>query len=70
MRASGKVERLSRHLGREDLDLYHRLRRWHADVGDMLSFLAAMLTARGRDAIRADNFRVVREMLERQRRTH
>lgn len=57
-----------RHLGQNDMDLWHRKVRWHDAVGDMLSAIANMLTVRGAAAIRADDFRVARDMLERPRR--
>jgi hypothetical protein len=64
-----EMEKRSRHLGRADLDQLYRIRCWHAVVGEMLSFIADMVTVRGMEAITANGYEVVREMLERPRRT-
>jgi internalin A len=53
------------HLGAQDRALCLQIRRWHADVGDMLSLVADLLAPRGYAAIAADDYRAVREMLDR-----
>jgi internalin A len=52
-------------LSTEDFDLYRRISIWYNAVADMLGFIADMVTVRGAEAIAADDFRAVREMLER-----
>ncbi len=60
-----EMERHFDHLGAEDRALCVRVKQWHAAVGDMLAFLADVLTVRGEAAIRADGFRAVRALLDR-----
>jgi hypothetical protein len=54
-------------LGGEDRQRLRLMRRWAEDVGDMLSFIADQLAPRGFDAVTADEFRAIRELLDRPR---
>ncbi len=58
-----EMEAAARHLGAKDRTLAVQVRRWHADVGDMLSVVADIVAPRGQAAIRADDFAAVRTML-------
>lgn len=52
-------------LGVEDVRRFQLMRKWYANIGDILAFLADQLAPRGIDAIVADDFRAIRELLER-----
>jgi TIR domain/Leucine Rich repeats (2 copies) len=52
------------HLGGEDMKLYKAMRRWHNEVGDMLSYINDVLHPHGFEAIVKDNFAALRHMLE------
>lgn len=54
-------------LSNADREILYRISTWYRSVGDMLAFIANMVTVRGAAAIAAGDFRVVREMLERPR---
>ena len=51
------------HLGEEDLKLYKAMRRWHNEVGDMLTYVNDVLTPHGFDEIVKDNFAALSKML-------
>jgi internalin A len=49
-----KMDARQRHLGAEDRRLYEARKSWHADVGNMLAFIADKIRRRGLDGIEAD----------------
>ena len=53
-------------LGRADDELRRLVQHWYLEVSDMLAYLADTVAPRGFDAITADDFACVREMLGRQ----
>jgi internalin A len=53
------------HLGEEDLKLYKAMKRWHNEVGDMLTYVNDTLVPHGFDEILKDDFAALRQMLQR-----
>jgi hypothetical protein len=60
-----RLEALGDRLGKEDRQLLRRLQRGAQDMSDILTYLADANAPRGYDAIVADDFRAVRELLDR-----
>ena len=55
------------HLGEEDLKLYRAMKRWHNEVGDMLTYVNDKLVPHGFDEILKDDFAALRQMVPRHR---
>jgi len=55
------------HLGEEDLRLYKAMKRWHNEVGDVLTYVNDVLGPHGFDEIVKDDFAALRQMLSRHR---
>jgi internalin A len=53
------------HLSADDKQVWHQIGLWCKNVGDMLTCVSNMVTARGFDALTANGFAAVRAMLER-----
>jgi hypothetical protein len=51
------------YLSLEDFRLYQDMKRWHVDVGNMLSYINDVLTPHGFDEIVKDDFAALRQML-------
>jgi hypothetical protein len=49
----------------EDFRLYQDMKRWHLDVGNMLSYINDVLVPHGFDEIVKDDFASLRQMLQR-----
>jgi internalin A len=52
-------------LGRSDVERYQLIKQWHGVIGDILGFVADVLHPHGFDALVANNFASIREMLKR-----
>ncbi|HTB37614.1 MAG TPA: hypothetical protein VK777_11020, partial [Reyranella sp.] len=54
-------------LGEEDFKLYGAMKRWHNEVGNMLTHVNDVLQPHGFDDIVKDDFGALRQMLQRHR---
>jgi hypothetical protein len=54
-------------LGEADFRLYKAMRRWHNEVGDMLTYVNDKLVPHGFDEIVKYDFAALRQMLQRHR---
>ena len=52
------------YLSVEDFRLYQDMKRWHLDVGNMLSYINDVLVPHGFDEIVKDDFAALRQMLQ------
>jgi internalin A len=55
------------YLSVEDFRLYQDMKRWHVDVGNMLSYISDVLVPHGFDEIVKDDFAGLRQMLQERR---
>jgi hypothetical protein len=55
------------HLGEQDFRLYKVMKDWHNHVGDILAYIDDVLRPRGFETIVADDFAVLRQILQRTR---
>jgi internalin A len=55
------------YLAVEDFRLYQDMKRWHLDVGNMLSYINDVLVPHGFDEIVKGDFAALRQMLQRRR---
>jgi hypothetical protein len=55
------------YLSVEDFRLYQDMKRWHLDVGNMLSYINDVLVPHGFDEIVKDDFASLRQMLQQRR---
>ena len=60
-----KMEPDLKNFGTPQFDLFKRIKRWHAEIGDMLGFIADELHPHDFEAIVKDDFAAVRVMLNR-----
>src|SRR5205085_9696788 len=60
-----QMQSIAHQFGRDDFALFQLIGRWCMNIGDILSFAADLNGPRGDDAIQADDFRSVRELLHR-----
>jgi hypothetical protein len=56
------------YLSVEDFRLYQDMKRWHLDVGNMLSYINDVLVPHGFEEIVKDDFAALRQMLQQRRR--
>jgi hypothetical protein len=61
------MEKHLTHLGEEDLKLYRAMRRWHNEIGDMLTYVNDKLAPHGFEDIVSDEFASLRQMFSRRR---
>jgi TIR domain len=60
---SETMEQYVQYLGETDLKLYHAMKRWQIEVGDMLAYISDKLAPRGFEEIVKDDFIGLRQML-------
>jgi internalin A len=67
-RECDEMERQVAHWGKDEFELYQRMRKWQIDLGNIVGFLTDPVYPRGRGAIEKDDYAALKEMLAKVRR--